>query len=366
MKQILPKILGALTCALPVLFQSNVSAQGCVAVRGGGMCSLHLGEEGADVEANPWLASVAYRYLHSFRHFVGDVEQVQRAVAGNQVINHSHFIDFGMQYRIGSHWDVAVTLPFVTSTRSQIGGTPSVRFETQASGIGDARLTGYYWIFDPKANPRGNIQLGLGLKAPTGDDNVQGTFLGTTASSVHAVDQSIQPGDGGWGVALEVNAFRQILPRTVAFIQASYLLNPEDTNDTVTGRYRNDPNRAGYYENLMSIPDQYFARGGFGYTVVPKWGLTVSLAGRLEGIPVEDILGSSNGFRRPGFGVSIDPGIQVAHGRYTFNINVPFALYRNRERSVADQLASAASGTEVHGDAAFADYVVTAAFAVRF
>ncbi len=367
MKHSLPTLLGALACALPITFQSSVSAQGCVAVRGGGMCSLHLGEPGADVEENPWLASVSYRYIHSFRHFVGDVEQLQRAAAANQVINHSHFIDFGAQYRINSHWDVAVTLPFVTSTRSQVVGTPGTRFETSSSGIGDARLTGYYWIFDPKKEPKGNIQIGLGLKAPTGDHNVQDTFLtanGTT--TVRAVDQSIQPGDGGWGTSIELNAFRELMPRTVAFLQASYLLNPEDTNGTVTGRFRNDPKTAGYYENLMSIPDQYFVRGGLGYNLVPKWGLTVSLAGRLEGVPVNDLLGASDGFRRPGFGVSIDPGIQIAKGRFTFNVNVPFALYRNRERSVADQLATAAKGSDVHGDAAFADYVVTAAIGIRF
>ena len=337
-----------------------------MAVRGGGMCSLHLGEPGADVEENPWLASVSYRYLHSFRHFVGDEEQVQRATLGNQVINHTHFIDFGAQYRINSHWDVALTLPFVTSTRSQVTGTPPVRFETSASGIGDMRLTGYYWIFDPKKEPKGNIQIGLGLKAPTGDYNVQDTFLTGTGTAVRSVDQSIQPGDGGWGTSIELNAFRQILPQTVAFLQASYLLNPEDTNGTITGRYSPDPTRAGHYENLMSIADQYFVRGGIGYTVLPKWGLTISLAGRLEGVPVNDLLGASDGFRRPGFGVSIDPGIQIAKGRFTFNLNVPFALYRNRERSVADQLATAAKGSDVHGDAAFADYVVTAAIGIRF
>ena len=330
------------------------------------MCSLHLGEPGADVEENPWLASASARYLHSFRHFVGDEEQVSRAVAGNQVINHSYFVDFGIQYRINSRWDVAATLPFVTSTRSQVGGTPAHRFETSASGIADARLTGYYWVFDPKKEPKGNIQLGLGLKMPTGDDNVQDTFFTAAGTTVHAVDQSIQPGDGGWGATLELNAFRQILPQTVAFLQASYLLNPEDTNGTITGRFRNDPKSAGFYENLMSIPDQYFVRGGIGYTLVPKWGLTISLAGRMEGVPVEDLLGSSNGFRRPGFGVSIDPGVQISKGRFTFNVNVPFALYRNRERSVADMMAAAAKGSDVHGDAAFADYVVTAAIAVRF
>ena len=53
-------------------------------------------------------------------------------------------------------------------------------------------------------------------------------------------------------------------------------------------------------------------------------------------------------------------------GRYAFNVNIPVALIRNRERSLADQQAAALKGSDVHGDAAFADYVVTASFSVRF
>ena len=81
---------------------------------------------------------------------------------------------------------------------------------------------------------------------------------------------------------------------------------------------------------------------------------------------MNDLVGGDGGFRRPGFSVGIEPGLQVMKGRYTFNLQVPFAMYVNRERSVADQMAAAASGSDKHGDAAFADYVVSASFAVQF
>ena len=101
---------------------------------------------------------------------------------------------------------------------------------------------------------------------------------------------------------------------------------------------------------------------------------TSSSGGRIEGIPVSDVLGGSDGFRRPGFAVAIEPGVEIMKGRYTFNLSVPCALYRNRERSRADQQASdyrlahpvAGQNSDVHGDAAFADQVVAASFAVRF
>jgi len=69
--------------------------------------------------------------------------------------------------------------------------------------------------------------------------------------------------------------------------------------------------------------------------------------------PVEDLIGDSDGFRRPGYAVSVEPGLSFSRGPHTFSVAVPVAAYRNRTRSVADRLVPGR-----HGDAAFADYVV--------
>ena len=370
-------------------------AQGCVAVRG---CAnpLNLSEgvrpEDAALSGGDWLASISYRWLRSHRHFVGDEEQTYRQADGTQIINKSHFIDLGIQYAVTPRYSVSFTLPISTSERSQrVLGKPevptpafnstffyspqNVRYKTQSSGIGDIRLGGYAWLWNPTVPRKGNIQLGISLKAPTGDDGLTGTFYSTNGPSVKTLDQSIQPGDGGWGFALEANAYQEIFPRTVAFAQASYLFNPQNQNGVLTWRDNSTtkpgvvtatPRQASYYEHFMSIPDQYFGRAGLAYTIVPKWGLALTAAGRIEGVPVEDVLGGSDGFRRPGFAVSFEPGLVWMKGRYNLNVSVPLALYRNRERSLADQKASATSGNDVHGDAAFADYVLTLSFAVRF
>jgi hypothetical protein len=84
------------------------------------------------------------------------------------------------------------------------------------------------------------------------------------------------------------------------------------------------------------------------------------LGGRVEGVPADDVIGGSIGFRRPGYAVSIEPGLTYVHGRSAFSLGVPVAVYRNRTRSVADR----ASGG--HGDAAFADYIFLAGFSRLF
>jgi hypothetical protein len=58
--------------------------------------------------------------------------------------------------------------------------------------------------------------------------------------------------------------------------------------------------------------------------------------------------------------VSIEPSLSYVVGKNVFSIGVPFAVYRNRLVSVADE----ANGR--HGDAAFADYLILAGYSRRF
>ena len=84
------------------------------------------------------------------------------------------------------------------------------------------------------------------------------------------------------------------------------------------------------------------------------------VGGRMEGVPVRDAFGKSNGFRRPGYAISADPGFLYAFGDNVFSCNVAWAIERNRRASVPDITRGA------HGDAAFADYVLSFGFTRRF
>lgn len=80
----------------------------------------------------------------------------------------------------------------------------------------------------------------------------------------------------------------------------------------------------------------------------------------MEGVPVRDAFGSSNGFRRPGYVISIEPGLSYARGRSMINVSAPWAMERNRKISTSDIM------NHTHGDAAFADYTVIASYTRTF
>jgi hypothetical protein len=105
---------------------------------------------------------------------------------------------------------------------------------------------------------------------------------------------------------------------------------------------------------------------GLDYVVWPRYGLLFNLGARVDGVPVEDLVGGSDGFRRPGYSVSIEPGLSAMLESWSLSLYTPVALYRNRQRSVADEQWTEATGIDRHGDAAFADFSIPFSLAKRF
>ena len=337
----------------------QISAQGCVAIKGtAGVCSR-------PGEATGWELNLNSRYFKSYKHFVGTIEQKQREEEGTNVINHSAELDVTATRYLNLRWSLAVTLPIMDFARSSLyEHDGSTRHSTHSFGIGDARFSAYWWAFDPKTSHKGNLQIGAGIKLPTGNYNYLDYFYKTPDSSVLGpVDQSIQPGDGGTGVTFELNGFFNFTHNLGVYGNFFYLINPREVNGTSTARGGTPSATAKKYNtDVMSVPDLYMMRGGIAYMVNH---FTFSGGVRMEGLPSTDLIGGSRGFRRPGYIISAEPSITYVAKKISFNLGVPVALARNRTQSDSDKRRSADTGTHVQGDAAFADYLVSAGVTFR-
>jgi hypothetical protein len=312
--------------------------------------------------AGEWSVSFGWRYQKSDRHFVGSEYQEQRDELGNQVINDVNLADFTVRYQATRRTEVGLGVPYFMGTRSQTYRDPATtaltRYQTAARGLGDIFFTARRWMFDPDTHPGGNLQLGVGAKIPTGANNETDTFkvvsAGAVSNQIRTVDQSIQPGDGGFGLLGEVSAFQAMAGGKLSvYGSAAYLSTPQEKSNVQT--YRTAPG-----EEVMSIADQFLVRGGMGFAVPKAPNMTGVVGLRIEGVPTRDVFGGDNGFRRPGVAISLEPGITIAKGKNAFTIGVPVALYRNRFVSVPDKARGA------HGDAAFADWLLLSGFTRRF
>ena len=234
-------------------------------------------------------------------------------------------------------------------------------------GIGDVRFAAYRWLLDPKKNIKGNIQAGLGIKLPTGDDNFKDYWynVGTGGTKdLRTVDQSIQLGDGGTGFTTELNTFYNFKRNFGVYGNFYYLINPREQNGVRT--YRETLVTSLSNEAISSVPDQYMWRAGFNYGFNHIHGLTFAAGAKLEGIPVHDLVGGSGDFRRPGYIWSVEPAVTYQIKKLNFFVSVPFAIARNRTQSVTDMENSIKQNKHVQGDAAFADYVINLGFSVKF
>ena len=346
-------------------FGTLAQGQGCVAIRHFSTCSGNNLDNNL-LKPGSWQISMNYRYFKSFRHFRGKEEEADRVANGTEVINHSHGWDFTLSHGISNRVYASLTLPFVQNSRSSLyEHGRNERNSTFSRGIADARIGVGSWIFSPEKHRKSNLALGLGIKLPTGNYHATDVFYNVGPdgeSQVRPVDQSIQPGDGGFGAVVDFQFYNIVIGNLSIYGSGFYLLNPKEMNGTRTFRETLNPILAN--ESISSVPDQFSVRGGLNYSFLDHTtGLSLGL--RYEGIPVEDLIGGSAGFRRPGSVFSIEPSFNFMKNDVSLTLNVPVALIRNRPQSVTDKETEELTGEPRNGDAAFANYLVNFGVAYR-
>lgn len=316
--------------------------------------------------SNKWQLSLNNRYFRSFRHFVGTDEQKQRQELGNEVINHQYSLDIAITRVINNRWSLMLDMPMLSNARSSLYEHANRgRFSTHSFGIGDMRLAVYRWFADPATAHKANLQAGIGIKLPTGAYNYQDYFVVTdTTKRLGPVDQSIQLGDGGTGITLELNGFYNIVHSLGVYGNFYYLSNPREQNGVSTARGGTPSATAvANGSDVMSVPDQYMVRAGVNYMLQH---FIISAGLRQECLPVHDLIGGSNGFRRPGKILTAEPGINLNLSKISLYAYVPIAIKRDRTQSVPDKITTAKTGKYTQGDAAFADYSVNIGASFKF
>jgi hypothetical protein len=392
--------------AVMTAVSARLYAQGCVAVRQMGGINP-LSASGYTLPKGEFQIGTSYRYFHSFRHFVGTEEQPHRQTTGggfdengnekgNAVNIYSHAIDLNLSYAITDRLQVNLVIPYVHNERSQVLAvkrdpvtnqtTEGIRYSVFAQGLADIRLSANYWLFDPAKNENGNLMVGLGMKLNSGSytEHDDALALDPTTKEVitqnQMMDQAIQPGDGGIGFSIELQGFTKLYKGIYGFANGYYLFNPRENN----GSFKSPPtvvkdqdgNVLGTLDgyNLYASPDQYFVRTGFMGSVGKAKNLTLSAAGRFEGIPAYDAFGGQVAYRRPGYVIAVEPGISYRNGKHSVSLFVPFNVVRNRIQSAADianqnlqnsVITDDSEKVHVQGDAAFADYSINVSYYYR-
>ena len=329
------------TTFLALLLYGIAYTQGCIPVRNlvGFGQFIKPQYDSLNAEPTKWILNVGSRYYEAYQSYNGSTPVDQNPE--DQAVNHVFIMNFSVSRMFENGWSYAIDVPISAATRTtwqEHDSTTRERHTTRSFGLGDIRVTVYKWLFDASVSHRGNLQLGVGIKLPTGDFRYEDYFYKKTGPVSAPVNSTIQLGDGGTGFSLELNGFYNTGPRVGLYGNLFYLFNPRDQNgvsNLYSGGAPTAVKKAGATVN--SVPDAFTARVGANFNAkdLTFWGGL-----RAEGQPVRDVFGESNGQRRAGLIVSAEPGINYRFKKLALYSFVPIPLYRTTYQTIPDKALS--------------------------
>ncbi|MBV9962542.1 MAG: hypothetical protein JO072_09875 [Parafilimonas sp.] len=347
------------------LFTSTYSfSQGCIPIRSITGFGQYNFTDNA-YSTSEWQLNFTNRYFKSFRDF-SDKNDLHTPPE-NESVNKIYTLDISIDKLFKNGWSLAAEFPITAAQRTssiEHGGFNTPRHTTHAFGMGDLRVTAYKWLLLPLPNQKFNIQLGIGLKFPTGDYKVQDYFYrNDTTKVLSAVNPSIQLGDGGTGIITDFNTFYVINKTVSLYGDFYYLINPKNQNGTLYD-FGKDPTPLQLQANAVntSVPDFFSLHAGVNFNMK---NLSLSAAIRDEGSPVHDLIGESDGARRAGHYFSVEPGIVYKMKRTTLFGYVPIFIARNLKQTVPDKNITKITGVYKPSPGGSANYMIIAGISFK-
>jgi hypothetical protein len=309
-----------------------------------------LGGYSGFVAAKHWEVGAAFRRLSADQWFVGSSVRESAAPFGQPLLLKIYSLDATLTYGVTDRVSITLTLPFSHGTHSRFYADGK-RHTVEAAGLGDISGIANVWLRHPSAESSGNVAVGFGLKTASGNNGViDNFFLADGSVTKNPVDQSIQLGDGGVGMILQLQAYRRLSGHVSGYVYGWYLLTPREKT-AVSSPLAGVP---------LSVPDVYSLRSGVSAALWARRGISASLGTRVDGIPLRDSVGGSSGFRRPGYSLYLDPGVTVTRKRSAWSVNVPLRVHQDFQRSLADIERGSAGGGDL------AKYLLLIGYTVRF
>ncbi len=333
-----------------LLISQLVFCQGCVAMRnlsGFGQFA-YLGYKQSDEK---WMLNINNRYFKAQRFLEGK-KNISPADAADDINLYEYTMNIGISRILHKGWLIQLDMPVsANSIASKAEHASGERHSTHAYGLGDIRVTVYKWMLKENMARKGNVQVGLGIKFPTGNYHSQDYFYtdhnDRSFKEPAPVNVAIQLGDGGLGISTELNAFCIFNHLISAYGNLFYLINPMDQNGVSSWPPNAlPPNVASLFHaatnDVNSVPDNYTIRGGTNFTF-NRFVATTGL--RYEGAPAHDLVGRNDGLRRVGHIFSVEPGIEYKMKKAFLYSFVTVPVDRATIETVPDKRMAAITGT---------------------
>ncbi|HSZ86463.1 MAG TPA: hypothetical protein VK787_10555 [Puia sp.] len=332
-----------------LFFGENARSQGCIAIRnlaGFGQ----FAQLGYAQTKDKWMMDVDNRYFAAHTVLFGRTNETPKDLSSG-VSLHEWTTNFEITRLLANDWSLTLDVPISSNeTLGKLEHAQLYYHVTHAFGLGDIRFSLNKWLLT-KVSDRGNIQVGLGIKFPTGNYHSEDYFYedpnNPSAATLAPVNVAVQLGDGGTGFTTQINGF-YILSTTVnLFGNFFYLISPRDQNGVAAWVPGSVP--ASFLAlqqqttaDVNSVPDNYTMRGGANFSFDK---LVATAAMRYEGVPAHDLFGQNDGERKAGHIFSVEPGLQYKFKKSLLYAFTTIPVDRETIQTVPDQRATKITGT---------------------
>ena len=231
-----------------------------------------------------------------------------------------------LEYDLAHGITMGLEIPLVHTEQSrEFGG---VKGNMKASGLGDVRVLGRYWLRDQATGVR--IYGAAGLRLPTGESDKQ--FQAQNGRMI-TQDLAAQAGTGNLAGIAEFGGSTLLGQRVGVALSARYIFTP---SATTVNNFRNELTGNGPEKNSDS--DALAARLSISAPLSTGGGVLGQFAARaifdFAWVPYDDLFGETEGFRRAGPIFLIGPGLSYAPTQsFSFSAAVPFTVYRDVQQN---------------------------------
>ena len=274
-----------------------------------------------------WQVEIAYQHLDTNDFYVQSERNDSAGPFGLPPQRKVNVFNLNLTYGLNDRMTVQLNVPYLTGSGGFHQGTAASHqlYKWDTEGVGDLTVEAEYWLTDPKKPSRLIGSVAMGIKTPTGSTRETGQNFTPTGDVERNLDETLQLGDGGWGVLLRGQGTAELGGPWLGYGSAFYLVSLNERYDVLQG---------GAYRG---IPDVYSARLGAAY-LLSKQNLALMLGGMVNGVTVRDLIdGGDLYWRRPGYEVYAEPGVSWTRGADTFTVSYPLRVYQKKHDSLLDE-----------------------------
>jgi hypothetical protein len=239
-------------------------------------------------------------------------------------------LNFQGAYALNRNINLTADVPILLDTywNYPLGGS---RREMKTRGLGDAVIGGRVWLFNTEKNTKQNLALQLALRFPTGDSNYQVPYPNALGQDIQmkSAKADIQPGSGSFGLRLAAQGFHRF-PHFAVFGNALYLFSLKEQNDAYSIMSVLNPGGPAAVQankRYNATPDSYLYNVGASAPVPHLKGLALNLSSQMAGVPTFNVLTGSEGYRQPGYLVTLNPGLSMNTKFATYSLSVPVRIF---------------------------------------